>query len=370
MEAGLGAPGFTRVATPYVDRATSAARFLKRFPLALAATYAYNAYTGMAGYNHGPGKDVSDAIRYFGSRPTADPFGVGSYFAGSKRQGGYNASPAPYKKQRVGDFSGFTAGPMPGARGNRRLRILPAGKKRYSRRRRTAGSYMGRRNGGTLVSVPRRIPIGPVPNEMVVKLQLSYNRVLNSTAGTRILMQLVGNSHDNPIREAEEGTGVANNQAYGYNELENFYHKYKITGCSLYLTAQQVNTTTNLADTATPKRLPLIANLWAQEQDTQTMPTTASGQTEYGAQRRMLCYDKNVYFTSHKSTRAVLGPGHDDIEQTTGASADPNDTWMWVFDVGPIETVGASETWECAVDLKMVFIFHFFDKKTLTQSTQ
>ncbi len=182
-------------------------------------------------------------------------------------------------------------------------------------------------------------------------------------------MQFVGNTHHEIIREAEEGVGVANNQAYGFNELEAFYHRYKITGAKIVITLKQIRTYTSLADTAIPLGNPVMAALWAQEQDTQTEPAVQSAQVEYGARRRMLPFENVITMSMSKSTRGVLGPGHDDVEATTGGTADPGDTWMFVLDMGPIETVGASEAWAVAVDIKLYQSYHFYDLKTLTQST-
>ena len=333
---------------------------------------------GVAAYHAG-----RQALGYYGTRGVLEAEGLHMPFrrpTPAKRK--YPAAPpAPRKKfksaptqvdidqparRRYHPFWGFKSS-MPrgigyGGRYPYRRRSYPY-KPMYRRR------PLGKRSGRVLTSVPRGIPIGPVPNEMVKRLQLNYTRIINGTAATRVKMQIVGNTHYQPIREAEEGVGAANNQVYGFDQLAAFYHRYRITGATIQITLQQVSTVTNLGDTAIPLRYPVLARLWAQEQDTQTEPSTASAQGEYGAIRRMLSFDDVHKLFSSKSTRGVLGPGHDDIEQLTGATADPTDSWMWVLDMGPIETVGASEAWAVAVDVKVTYTYHFYDKKTLTQST-
>lgn len=251
---------------------------------------------------------------------------------------------------------------------------------RSSYRRGTSGisqRYSTNKKRFAMARVPRGINLGPVPPTMVRKLHLQYNRVLNSTDGKYVQMEILGNSLVNPIYEAEKvegavGIGPASEQVYGKDEMSAFYEDYFITYSHIEFTLMPTDPVTDLTDAAVPIKYPLKGYLISMENDDTSHPVPSTPETfrEIGAQQRLMPLNKVFKMKGSRSTASALGDAaYSSIRTSLDDTAYPTRTWKWILHLEPFMSVGASQPWECAVQMDVYYTVHFTNRKELSQST-
>lgn len=242
---------------------------------------------------------------------------------------------------------------------------------------RKKGKYVGRagyrRQSRPLYAVPSSIPVGPAPAHKVVKLAITKDISHQFKAAEYAYSKVMGNTHYQAIRvqsnvAGSEDAGVTNAQMYGWSEWEQFYDQYRITACKItakfYIMA------------GSDSEFPVVASLWAQD-DAETVSTSIEVQKE-GLKARQVILDTAAgaghvrTLSMARSTRQVLGPiGKSNTVNGTGTAGNPNDQWEYIlfFDTMADQSRGATDV-RIFVRLHMEYIVHFFDRKTLSQSTQ
>lgn len=228
-----------------------------------------------------------------------------------------------------------------------------------------------------MARVPRGIGIGPVPPTMVRKLHMQYNRVLNSTDGKYVQMEILGNSLVNPIYQAERpegdatGIGPASEQVYGKDEMSAFYEDYFITYSHVEFTLMPTDTVTSLQDTTIPIKYPLKAYLISMENDDVSHPVPTNPETfrEIGAQQRLMPMNKIFKLKGSRTTASALGDAaYSSIRTSLDDTAYPTRTWKWILHLEPFMSVGVLQPWQCAVQMDVYYTVHFTNRKELSQS--
>lgn len=224
-----------------------------------------------------------------------------------------------------------------------------------------------------LYVVPRGIPVGPAPPHKVCKLSLTYDRTHSFQASEYAYTKVRGNSHYQPIQVASnvggaQDAGAASAQPYGWSEWENFYDQYRITGATIEVTSYIMG--------GADSEFPVVMSLWAQD-DAETISTSIEQQKEGLRAKQLIlttqggaAHPKKMRLS--KATRSVLGPvGKSNTVNTTGNTDGPTDMWDFIvfYDTMADQTRGVTDV-KIFQRIHVVYTVHFFDRKTLSQSTQ
>lgn len=264
------------------------------------------------------------------------------------------------------DRSGYTA---------RRRR---ANVRRPAARKRMVKSYRSG-NRRILATVPRGIPLGPVPNHMVVRLQAVVENYLTINNADPSYCRFKANSLNDIVVEQDSAraggaAGAGTQGYYGLNELKTFYDKYKITGSSVSIQMYA------LKEASDATEVPITGTLMALD-SAETGPLDDETALESGlyVQQRIIQSEAGAgnrigFWKMSKSTKQVLGPhGKGDITGLLSPIADPDDNWVWYFYIHPAFETSANGTgstdFKVYYKIRIVSTVHFFDRKQLSQTT-